>query len=172
MKVGKKLRDKFKLTIWYTRPIYFQIISWHNLFVAFTEIKLYKGWIKVMATVWYFWHGFIHRSTAFIYLQYSHPPLFITFSQMFGRHRTPSMHPSLLMSRAHSPTFLSFHLHHSSFSNPSIALPTSQLILQPFRCLTYVTAHSPIHLFASTTSQALHLRHLASHPWCYVLTAL
>ena len=32
---------------------------------------------------------------------------------------------------------------HSSFSNPSAALPTSQLILQPFRCVTYVTAHSP-----------------------------
>ena len=30
---------------------------------------------------------------------------------------------------------------HSSKS--SVALPTSQLILQPFRCFTYVTAHSP-----------------------------
>ena len=63
----------------------------------------------------------------------------------------------------------SLHLHHSSFSNPSIALPTSQLILQPFRCFTYVTAHSPtrplLYLrhrsfsnpsFASPTSQALH----------------
>ena len=30
-----------------------------------------------------------------------------------------------------------------SFSNPSVALPTSQLILQPFRCFTYVTAYSP-----------------------------
>ena len=47
-----------------------------------------------------------------------------------------------LMNSAHSPTFLSLHLHHSSFSNPSVALPTSQLILQPFRCLTYVTANS------------------------------
>ena len=26
--------------------------------------------------------------------------------------------------------------------NPSVALPISQLILQPFRCFTYVTAHS------------------------------
>ena len=43
---------------------------------------------------------------------------------------------------AHSPIFLSFHLRHSSFSNPSVALPTSQLLLQPFRCFTYVTAHS------------------------------
>ena len=47
------------------------------------------------------------------------------------------------MSRPHSPTFPSLHLRHSQFSNPSVALPTSQLILQPFRCFTYVTAHSP-----------------------------
>ena len=100
----------------------------------------------------------------------------------------------------------SLYLRHSSFSNPSIALPTSQLILQPFRRFTYVTARSPtlpllflrhssfsnpsdrftyvtaqsptlplLHLrhnsfskpsFASSTSQALHLRHLESRP-CY-----
>ena len=48
------------------------------------------------------------------------------------------------MNSAHSPTFPSFHLLHSSFSNSSVGLPTSQLILQPFRCFTYVTAHSPI----------------------------
>ena len=71
----------------------------------------------------------------------------------------------------------SAHLRHSSFSNPSVALPTSQLILQPFRCFTYVTALSPtlplLHLrhcsfsnpsFASPTSLALHLRHLVSSP--------
>ena len=46
-------------------------------------------------------------------------------------------------SRAHSPNFPSFHLRHSSFSSPSVALSTSQLILQPFRCFTYDTAHSP-----------------------------
>ena len=31
----------------------------------------------------------------------------------------------------------------SSFSNPSAALPTSQLILQPFRCFTYAIGTSP-----------------------------
>ena len=31
-----------------------------------------------------------------------------------------------------------------SFSNLSVASPTLQLILQLFRCFTYVTAHSPI----------------------------
>ena len=46
-------------------------------------------------------------------------------------------------SRAHSPTFPSLHLRHNSFSNLSVALPTSQLILQPFRHFAYVTTHSP-----------------------------
>ena len=40
----------------------------------------------------------------------------------------------------------------ASFSNRYIASPTSQLILQPFRRFTYVTAHS-------TTLPLLHLRH-------------
>ena len=82
------------------------------------------------------------------------------------------------MSRAHSPTFPSLHLHHSSFSNLSVTSPTSQLILQPFCCFTYVTAHFPtlplLHLHRSSfsnpsvacpMSQALHLRHLVSCPW-------
>ena len=45
-----------------------------------------------------------------------------------------------------------FHLRHNSFSNPSLALPMSQLIVQPFRCFTYVTAHSP-------TLLTLYVRH-------------
>ena len=44
---------------------------------------------------------------------------------------------------AHCSTFLSLHLRHNSFSNPSVALPRSQLILQPFCCFTYVAVHSP-----------------------------
>ena len=43
---------------------------------------------------------------------------------------------------AHSPTLPSLYLHHSSFSNPSVASPTSQLILQPFFCFSYVTCSS------------------------------
>ena len=43
---------------------------------------------------------------------------------------------------AHSPNLLLLHLCHSSFYNPSAALPTSQVILQPFRCFTYVTGNS------------------------------
>ena len=37
----------------------------------------------------------------------------------------------------------SLYLRHSSFSNPSAALPTSQFNLQPFRCFTYVIGTSP-----------------------------
>ena len=65
----------------------------------------------------------------------------------------------------------------SSFSNIFVTSPTSQLIRQPFRRFTYVTANYPtlplLHLrhssfsnpsFDSPTSQAIHLRHLASSP--------
>ena len=64
-----------------------------------------------------------------------------------------------------------------SFSNISVTSPTSQLILQPFRRFTYVTAHSPtlplLHLrhtsfsntsFASPTSQALYSAHSPTIP--------
>ena len=49
-----------------------------------------------MATVRYFWHGFIHRGTTFTYLQYSHPFIYY-FCQTFGRRHTQSACPSLLM---------------------------------------------------------------------------
>ena len=64
-----------------------------------------------------------------------------------------------------------------SFSNLSVTSIASQLILQHFCRFTYATTHSPnlplLHLrhssfsnssFASPTSQALHLIHLASRP--------
>ena len=69
--------------------------------------------------------------------------------------------------------------------NELLSSPTSQIILQSFRRLTYVTAHSPtlplLHLrhssfsnpsFASPMSQALHLIPLASRPfrnWHFLL---
>ena len=65
----------------------------------------------------------------------------------------------------------------SAISPNFVTSATSKLILQPFRRSTYVTAHSPtlplLHLchssfsnlsFASPTSQALRLIHLASRP--------
>ena len=42
----------------------------------------------------------------------------------------------------HSPTLPSLYLRHSSFSNSSVALPTSQLILQPFFRFSSVTGSS------------------------------
>ena len=54
---------------------------------------------------------------------------------------------------AHSPTLPSLSLRHSSFSSPSVALRTPQLILQPFFRIPY--------------AQALHLRHLTSRP-CFL----
>ena len=69
----------------------------------------------------------------------------------------------------------------SSFSKLSVTSPTSQFILHPFRCFTYVTAHSPslplFYLrhssfsnpsFASPASQALLLRHLASRTYSLI----
>ena len=40
---------------------------------------------------------------------------------------------------AHSPTLASLYPRNSSFSNPFVASPTSQLILQPFFRFSYVT---------------------------------
>ena len=65
---------------------------------------------------------------------------------------------------SYSPSFPSRYLRHSSFSNRSIASPTSQLILQPFLCFTYVTANSPTllslllrhRLFTYVTWRAAH----------------
>ena len=47
---------------------------------------------------------------------------------------------------AHSPTLPSLYLRHSPFSNPSVASPTSQFILQPlfrFSCVTSSSLYSP-----------------------------
>ena len=59
---------------------------------------------------------------------------------------------TITMRTAQSPTFPSLHLRHSSFFNPSVALPTSQIIFQHFRWFTYVTSHYP-------TLLSLFLRH-------------
>ena len=42
----------------------------------------------------------------------------------------------------HSSTLPSLYLSHSSFSNPSVATPTSQFILQPFFRFSYVRSPS------------------------------
>ena len=60
--------------------------------------------------------------------------------------------PSLTHVTDNFPTIPSLHLHHSSFYNPFVSLPTSQLIFQLFCRFTYITAHS-------RTLLSLHLRH-------------
>ena len=52
----------------------------------------------------------------------------------------------------HSPTLPSLYLRHSSFSNPSVASCTSQIILQPFFRFSYVTG-------SFSTFPSLYLRH-------------
>ena len=119
----------------------------------------------------------LHPFQCFTYVTFHFPTLLL----LILRHRLFTY-----VRRPHSPTFASLHLHHNSFSNPIVALPTSQLILQPFCRFTYVTTHSPtlllLHLchtsfsntsFASPTLQALHLIHLASRPWsCEMMSCL
>ena len=46
---------------------------------------IYKGLIKVMATVRYFWHGFIHRGLTFMYLQDIRAPLIYHISPDFWK---------------------------------------------------------------------------------------
>ena len=64
----------------------------------------------------------------------------------------PSLYLRPTLPLLHLQPFRRFYLRHSSFSNSSVASPASQLILQPFRRFTYVTAHSPV-------LPPLHLRH-------------
>ena len=51
-------------------------------------------------------------------------------------------HSHLTYVTVHSPTLPLLYLCHSSISNPFVALPTSQLILQPVFCFSYVTGSS------------------------------
>ena len=100
-----------------------------------------------------------HRSFSYTSLALSTSQLIL---QSFRCFTYVTAHSPTLLSlllrhrRAHSLAFQSLHLRHSSFSNPSVASPTSQLILQSFRCFTYVTVHTP-------TVHSLLLRHRRAH---------
>ena len=59
---------------------------------------------------------------------------------MSSAHSQPFRHFTYVTT--HSPTLPSLYLGHSSFSNPSVASPTSQFILQPFFPFFYVTSSS------------------------------
>ena len=89
-------------------------------------------------------------------------------------------HFTYVTAHSDSPSFLSLHLHHSSFSNPFLALPMSHLILQPFYSFTYITAHYlSLRRFNyvtahSTTLLSLQLchRHFTYVTWRSALAAL
>ena len=122
-------------------------------------------------------HSPTFQSLHLCHSSFSNPSLALSTSQLilqpfrcltYVTAHSPTLLSLLLRhSFAHSPTFPSLHLRHSSFSNPSLALPTSQLILQPFLCLTYVTVHSTNLLSLllhhsrahSPTFPSLHIRH-------------
>ena len=69
---------------------------------------------------------------------------------------------------AQSPTLPILHLHHSSFSNPFFAF-MSRAHSPSFSSLNLRHGSFYNPSFTSSTSQALHLRHLASRP-CYDLS--
>ena len=107
-----------------------------------------------------------HYSTSSVtelrYLAYCETNFCIPVATARGWNKSVPEHPAELILqpfrhftyvKTHSPTIPSLYLRLSSFSNPSVATPTSQFILQPF--------------FDSPTSQALQLIHLGSRPWFY-----
>ena len=93
-------------------------------------------------------------------------------------HRGMGGSPDDLGEVSHSPILTSLHLRHSSFPNPSAALPRSQLILQPFRCFTYVIGISPMlqlilqpfrrFTYVTLHSTALPFLHLRHRHFTYV----
>ena len=123
---------------------------------------------------------FSYEQSSFSHLSVTSPTSQLILQPLF---RFSSEHSSFSNLSVTSPTsqliFLPFRrFTYVTAHSPTVASPTSQIILQPLRCFTYVTAHSPTLLslllrhssfsnpsFASPTSQALHLRHLASRPW-------
>ena len=81
-----------------TTPPILSVEFWETLYIS-------KGWKKkkkVMEIVRYLWHGFIH-GVQHICIFNIVAPSFITFCQMFGRRRTLSTRPSLLMFRIDRP---------------------------------------------------------------------
>ena len=56
-----------------------------------------------MATVWYFWHDFIHRDTSFIYLQYSHSLIYHLLPNVWKASYTISA--SIFVDVAYCPSY-------------------------------------------------------------------
>ena len=67
------------------------------------------------------------------------PPLYLHHSSFYNPSVFHRRHRHFTYIIAHSPILLPLHLRHFSFYNPSAASPTSQVILKPFNCFTFVT---------------------------------
>ena len=72
---------------------------------------------------------------------------------------------------AHSPTLPSLYLRHNSFSNPSVASLTSQLILQPFYRFSYGTGFSltspaelPMEIIGMESTRGMTIYSLMDNP--------
>ena len=70
------------------------------------------------------------------------PALYLRHSSFYSPSVDSPRHRHFTYVTARSPTLPPLYLHHSLFYNPSAASPTSQVILQPFCCFTYVTGTS------------------------------
>ena len=58
-------------------------------------------------------------------------------SPIMGKSSFSNLYRHFTYVTTHSPTLPSLYLHHSSFSDPSVASPTSQFFLQPFCRFSY-----------------------------------
>ena len=122
----------------------------HSLFRIWTGLRRYE---KIQGAPMWRWGDWIWLTGPSRLNLNSPQGLNINSIRVFDQIRDPEI--PITLRPAHSPTFPSLHLRHSSFSNPSvlylrhssfsnssIASPTSQLILQPLFRFSYVTGSS------------------------------
>ena len=76
----------------------------------------------------------------------------------------PSLH---LRHSSLSNPFVLLHLHHRSFSNPSVSSPTPQLVLQPFRPSIYNRCN-----YATVRTQVVPLVHVSCESLLYHVHAV
>ena len=81
------------------------VLGQNALMMMMMMMMMIKDWKKVMATVRYFWHDFIHRGTTFMYLQYNHPPYLSPFAnclEVVVVHHQPSIFVDVLYWQSYS----------------------------------------------------------------------
>ena len=139
------------------RTLYFHPFSSYSEFAVSTRVLQNETlWTKSPETTYHlFKHlgyrgphsqscaSFLDEKTGVLF--YTQVQYYRTWKAWAARQVTQTLHLLHLATSFSNPC-------HSSFYNPSVALPTSQLILQPLRHFTHLTAHSP-------TLMSLHLCH-------------